>query len=146
MTLSDYLVQKVRRTGPRQEVEEISLGEVNMAKLCSKIKEREVKVKGIDQRKEVQHYSVPHFFINSSMCKCVEKPLMLWRKWTNTRSVKVVELLVVCKELKVGNKEESMTEFDVRGRKHNRQFKICWALIMKDNNTIYKYSKFRLGR
>ena len=77
MTLSDYLVKKVQRTGLRQEVEEISLGEVNMAKVCSKIKEREVKVKGIDQRKEARHYLVPHFFINSSMSKCVEKPLML---------------------------------------------------------------------
>lgn len=38
MTLSDYLVKKVQRTGPRQEVEEISPGEVNMAKYVQRLK------------------------------------------------------------------------------------------------------------
>lgn len=44
---------------------------------------------------------------------------------TKTKIVKVVDSLVVCKELRAGNKEqEGITEFDGRERKHKSHFKI----------------------
>ena len=44
---------KVQKSDLRKEVEEVSLGKVNSAKVCSKIKEREVKVKRIEKASSV---------------------------------------------------------------------------------------------
>ena len=41
---------KVQRSDLRKEVKEASPGKVNSVKVCSKIKEREVKVRGIEKR------------------------------------------------------------------------------------------------